>query len=95
MVATITGANIGGLLAEGALVIFSLLMLRSKIYKKSTAYLGILGHGLDLIRIIMNLAFLPEGLSAILLMIGGLPQFIWLIMVGRKFLQLAKRVTQT
>jgi hypothetical protein len=92
---TVTGANIGGFLAEGALVIFSILMLRSKIFTRGTAYLGILGHGLDLMRIIMNLSFLPEGFGAILLMIGGLPQLVWLILVSRKFFQLSKTVTQT
>jgi len=83
-----TGMNMGGLFVEIAAVIFSLLMLRSNVFGKMTAYLGIMGHGLDLTRIIMILAFLPEGIGAILLMIGGLPQLIWLILVGRKFMQL-------
>ena len=82
------GLNIGGFFAEGALVTFSLLMLRSNVFGKGTAYLGILGHGLDFVRIIMNLTFILEGIGTILLMIGGLPQFIWLILIGRKFLQL-------
>ena len=87
---TTTGMNMGGFLAEGAAVIFSLLMLRSNVFGKKIAYLGILGHGLDLTRIIMNLAFLPEGIGAILLKIGGLPQLIWLILVGRRFFQLGQ-----
>ncbi|MFB0554306.1 MAG: hypothetical protein ACETWQ_13445 [Phycisphaerae bacterium] len=90
-IATInTGVKIGGFFVEGAAVIFSVLMLRSNIYGKKTAYLGIVGHGLDLIRIIMILAFLPERIGAILLKIGGLPQLIWLILVGRKFIQLGR-----
>ncbi len=90
-IATInTGMNMGGFLVEGAAVIFSLLMLQSSVFGKTTAYLGIVGHGLDLVRILMNLAFLPEGIGAILLMIGGLPQLIWLILVGRKFFQLGQ-----
>ena len=91
----VTGANIGGFLAEGAAVIFSILMLRSNVYGKTIAYLGIVGHGLDFIRIIMNLTFIPENISAILLMIGGLPQFIWLILVGIKFLQLSRKIKCT
>ena len=51
-------------------------MLRSNVFGKKTAYLGIVGHGLDLTRIIMIFAFLPEGIGAILLMIGGLPQLV-------------------
>jgi hypothetical protein len=83
-----SGMNLGGFFVEGAAVIFSVLMLQSSIFGKKTAYWGILGHGLDLLRIIMILAFLPEKIASILLMIGGLPQFIWLILVGRKFSKL-------
>jgi hypothetical protein len=85
-----TGVNMGGLLAEGAAIIFSVLMLRSSVYGKKIAYLGIVGHGLDLVRIIMILAFLPEEIGSILLMIGGLPQLIWLILVGRRLFQMGK-----
>jgi len=86
-----TGMNLGGFLVEGAAVLFSILMLRSDLFGKKTAYLGILGHGLDFIRIIMIMIFLPEAFASILLMIGGLPQLIWLILVGRQFLNLGKR----
>lgn len=90
-IATIsTGVNMGGFLAEGAAVIFSVLMLRSSVYGKKVAYLGIVGHGLDLVRIIMVLAFLPGEIGSILLMMGGLPQLIWLILVGRRLFQLGK-----
>jgi hypothetical protein len=91
----ITGVNMGGFLVEGAAVLFSLLMLRSTTFSKLIAYLGIVGHGLDFIRIIMNLLFLPEDIAAILLMIGGLPQLIWLILVARKFLQLGQSVSES
>lgn len=93
IVATATGANIGGLLAEGALVIFSFLMLRSDVFSRGTAYLGIFGHGLDLIRIFMNLVFLPEEIGAILLVIGGLPQFIWLILISRKYFRISNVIS--
>lgn len=85
---TITGASIGGFLAEAAALTFSILMLTSKVFGKITAYLGITGHGLDLAHIIMSMAWLPEKYGAILLAIGGLPQLIWLVLVGIKFLQL-------
>ena len=83
-----TGMILGGFFVEGAALIFSIIMLRSNVYGKLIAYLGILGHGLDLTRIVMILAFVPEHVAAILLMIGGLPQFLWLFFVGRKFFQL-------
>ena len=82
------GMNMGGFFAEIAAVIFSVLMLRSNVFGRMTACMGIIGHGLDLTRIIMILAFLPEGFGAILLMIGGLPQFLWLILVARRFMQI-------
>ncbi len=78
------GSNLGGFFIEGSALIFSLIMLRSTVFKKVTAYLGIIGHGLDFARITLTLIFVPENLTAILLMIGGLPQFIWLVLVGLK-----------
>jgi hypothetical protein len=86
---TSIGMNLGGFLVEGVAVIFSILMLRSNVFGKKLAYLGILGHGLDFIRIILTLTFLPEVIGTILLMIGGLPQLIWLILVGLRFIKLA------
>ena len=83
-----TGMILGGFFVEGAALIFSIIMLRSNVYGKLIAYLGILGHGLDLTRIVMILAFISEKVAAILLMIGALPQFLWLLLVGRRFLQL-------
>jgi hypothetical protein len=83
-----SGVILGGFFAESAALIFSVIMLRSNVYGRKIAYLGILGHGLDLTRIVMILAFISEKVAAILLMIGALPQFLWLLLVGRRFLQL-------
>jgi hypothetical protein len=83
-----SGMILGGFFAESAALIFSVIMLRSNVYGNKIAYLGILGHGLDLTRIVMILAFISEKVAAILLMIGALPQFLWLLLVGRRFLQL-------
>jgi hypothetical protein len=91
----IAGGNLGGFLVEGAAVIFSLLMLHSDVFGKGTAWLGLVGHGLDWTRLVMNLAFLPEWIGAILLMVGGLPQVIWLLLVAGKFLQLGSGQSRT
>jgi hypothetical protein len=85
------GVHLGGFCAEGALLLFSLLMLRSTIFGKTTAYLGIVGHGLDFARIVLVLALVPEEAAAVLLMIGGLPQLVWLVLVARRFWQLGRR----
>jgi hypothetical protein len=88
MATTAAGLNLGGFLVQGAAVMLSVLMLRSRTYGKTLAWLGIVGHGLDFVRIVMALAFLPESIGAILLMIGGLPELLWLALVGRRLYQL-------
>jgi hypothetical protein len=93
--ATVTGTMIGGFLAEGAALIFSLLMLRSNVFGKVTGYLGVIGHGLDFTRLLMSLVLLPEKYGVMLLVIGGLPQLIWLVLVGMKFIQLGRKQTIT
>ncbi|MBN1894896.1 hypothetical protein JW906_10390 [bacterium] len=89
------GLNIGGFLSEGAAVIFSILMLHGKLFGKTTAWLGIAGHGLDFFRTVLNLVFVTENISAVLLMVGGLPQLIWLILVGLKLIQLGRMAKKT
>jgi hypothetical protein len=91
-----TGIRLSGFFSEGALLVFSILMLRSGVFAKWIAVLGLLGHGLDFLRIVLNLASVPEATTAILLMIGGLPQFIWLIAVGIKLIRLgtARKVVE-
>ena len=85
------GLNRGGFLLEGAAVIFSILMLRGRLFSKTTAWLGIAGNGFDFVRTALNLAFVPEKITAVLLMIGGLPQFIWLILVGLKLIHWGRK----
>ena len=53
-----TGAIVGGILAQSGAVLISVVMLRSSVFGKPTAYLGILMHGFDLAHIILGL-FLP------------------------------------
>jgi hypothetical protein len=94
-----TGANMGGLLIEGAFVIISVIMLQGsiRVFSKGIAYLGILAHGLDLAHSIVLLTFIPifnsDMASAIgipLLAIGGSLQLIWYSLVGRRLLQLGR-----
>ena len=61
----VMGLNLGGFFAEGAAVIFSILMFKDNIFGKKAAYLGVIGHVLDFIRIIMALAFVSENIGAI------------------------------
>lgn len=75
-----------------------MIMLRSGIFGRMTAYAGIVGHGLDLTRIVINLVFLPitslavvPSIGFILLAVGGPLQLIWFALVGRKLYQMGQR----
>jgi hypothetical protein len=94
LISSAMGINPGGFFSEGALVLFSILMLRSGVFSRGMAILGIAGHGLDFIRFAMSLILIPENASAILLMIGGLPQLILLILVGVKLIRIGKDKNQ-
>jgi hypothetical protein len=85
------GISLSGFFSEGALLVFSILMLRSGVFAKWIAVLGLLGHGLDFLRIVLNFASVPDSATAILLMIGGLPQLVWLIAVGIRLIQLGMK----
>ena len=76
----------------------SLIMLRSKVFGRFTSYTGIIGHGLDLARIILNLllvlftrAAFVSTVGFILLAIGGPLQLIWYASTGYKLMQLGRR----
>ena len=93
-----TSANIASFFLEGAALIISLFMLRSRIFGRFTSYMGIIGHGLDLTRIVINLIFVPiislpfvSTIGFILLAIGGPLQLIWYALIGRRLLQLGRR----
>jgi hypothetical protein len=81
-----TGAIMGGILVQSGAVLISVVMLRSSVFSRATAYLGILMHGLDLAHIVFGL-FLP-GTGIVLLAISGPFYPIWLFLVGRRLLQL-------
>jgi hypothetical protein len=93
-----TGLNLASFFLEGAAFVISIIMLRSGVFGKFTSYMGIIGHGLDLTRIVINLIFtlfvsnpLISTIGIILLAIGGPLQLIWYALVGRKLLQLGCR----
>jgi len=81
-----TGAIMGGILVQSGAMLISVVMLRSSVFSRTTAYLGILMHGLDLAHIAFGL-FLP-GTGIVLLAISGPLYPIWLFLAGRRLLQL-------
>jgi len=92
-----TATHIAGFFLEGAAFSISFIMLRSGLFGKFTSYMGIIGHGLDFARIVINLIFVPltslaliSTIGFILLAIGGTLQLIWYALTGRRLLQLGR-----
>ena len=84
-----TGAILGGVLLQCGAVLISIVMLRGGAFSKTTAWLGIAMHSLDLAHIVLGL-FVP--VAGIVLMATAGPFYpIWLFLVGRRLLQLTAR----
>ena len=81
-----TGIYMSFLLLAVAGLITSVMMLRSNIFGKVTAYVGMLGSALDLVYC-LTFAFVP-GLDVYLLSAAGLLFCVWHILVGRRLYQL-------
>lgn len=83
-----SGAYMGGILLQGAGVIISVIMLRSKDFSKVTAYAGLLGNALDLAQHIIH-PFAPS-LSGIIMSFMGVFYLIWFPMLGRDLIRLGR-----
>jgi hypothetical protein len=97
-----TGYIMAGFFIEGALLMFSVMLLRNSNFSKLLAYLGIVVHGLDFIHYIVFLIVIPlyntETAAAIgipLLMIGGTLMLLWYPWIGLRLLQLGRGESQT
>jgi len=84
-----TGAIIGGLLLQSGAVLISVVMLRSNVFTKTVAYVGIVTHGLDLAHGLLG-PVVP-GAGFVLMAIAGPLYLIWFPLVGRRLLQLGRR----
>jgi hypothetical protein len=85
----------GFFLLEAAGFIFSLVMLRSGIFSKSAAYVGLLGFGILLVFEVFS-SFI-SGLSDTVMVIaglGGVLSMIWYILIARRLFQLAGEPVQ-
>ena len=75
-------------------IVISIVMLRSKVFSKATAYAGILGFGLLLIFEICS-SFVPAlDLAMIFAMGGGLLSMAWYILVARRLFQLGQGISK-
>ncbi len=84
-----SGAFVGGLLLQVATLLISLAMLRSTVFKKSTAWIGMVTHGLDLAHILV-LPFLPT-LGAIIMSTGGTLYLLWFPLLAGDFFRLGRK----
>ena len=82
-----TGAILGGVLLQCGAVLICVVMLRGNVFSKTTAWLGIVMHGLDLVHIVIGL-FLPVA-GVFFMAIAGPLYPIWFFLVGRRLLKLA------
>ncbi len=86
-----TGAIMGGILLQSGAVLISVVMLRSSVFSRTTAYMGIVMHGLDLARIVFALLLPTSGV--ILMAIAGPLYPVWFFLVGRRLLRIAAKGT--
>lgn len=85
-----SGGYMAGILLQGAGVLISVVMLRSKDFSRVTAYAGLLANGFDLAQHILH-PFTPS-VSSTLLMIAGPFYLLWFPMLGRDLLRLGRGV---
>jgi uncharacterized membrane protein len=85
------GTFLAFFLSEVSGIGMSLVMLRSKIFSKASAYAGMLGFGLLLIFEICS-SFMPavKDVVMIIAMLGGLSSMVWYILVARRLFQLGQ-----
>jgi hypothetical protein len=88
-----SGGYMSLLLIAAAGMVTSIVMLRSNVFNRTTAYVGILASAFDLAYCI-SYVFMPsvdnELLSIIFMPVAGLLLMIWHIMVGWRLYQLSK-----
>jgi len=83
-----TSAFMGGILLQSGAVLISVIMLRSDVFSKTVACVGILTYGLDLAHIVLSV-FLPA-VGVVLMAVAGPLYLIWFPLLGRRLLQLGR-----
>jgi hypothetical protein len=90
------GTFIGFLLSEVAGITISVVMLRSRIFSKVTAYAGMLGFALLLVYEICS-SFVPAlfDVAMIIAMCGGILSMTWYVLTARSLFQLGTSEEKT
>lgn len=88
------GTFIGFFLTEVAGIVISMVMLRSQVFGKVSAYAGILGFGLLLIFEVCSSFVLALDVAIIFAMGGGLLSMAWYILIARRLFQLGQGISR-
>ena len=83
-----TGAIMSGILTETGAIIFSALMLRTKVFNRATGWLGVVTHCFDFSSNLLGV-FSPF-FKEMFTMVAGPLYILWFIMIGIGLLQLGK-----
>jgi len=84
-----TGAILGGVLMQAGAILICCVMLRGGVFSRTTAWLGIVMHSLDLAHIVCGLVVPVAG---VLLMATAGPLYpVWFFLLGRRLLRLAEK----
>ena len=78
----------GGIFMQSGLLMISFLMLRSAVFNKVTAIVGMLTYGLDLTHILIGMFASEIGVA--LMVVAGCLYPVWFILVGRRLIQMGK-----
>ncbi len=87
-----TGAVIGAILIQVATTLISIVMVSSNAFRKSTAYVGIVTHGLDLARLLISFFFQAGGF--VLMSIAGPLYLVWFPLLARDFFRLSRTTSK-
>ena len=83
-----SGAILGGLLGQTAMFLTALLMSRSNVFSRATAWVGVVTHGLDLLHILI--AFFLPAAGAGLMFVAGPLYLVWFPLLARDFFRLRR-----
>jgi hypothetical protein len=83
-----TGAFVGGILLQAGAVLVSVAMLRSRVFSRTTAYVGLVTHGLDLLHAV-TIPFAPQ-VGFVLMAVAGPLYLAWFPLIGRRLRTLSR-----
>ena len=80
---------VGGLLMQTGTLLMSILMLRSSVFGRATAWTGVIAHGLDLVHILAGLVVPTAGVA--LMAVAGTLYLVWFPLLARDFFRLGRK----